>query len=174
MFFTDPIDEYTVQQLKEFDGKKFVCIAKEGVNLADFATEEEKKDKEEIKASNENLCKVIKELLGDKVGKVVLSDRIVESSCCLVTCEYGWSAYMERIMKAQALRDNSMSSYMLNKKTLELNPTHPIVVELRKKADKDSSDKSLKDLVWWLYETSLLTSGSTWMILVTLQLEFIE
>jgi len=161
LFFTDPIDEYMVQQMKEFDGKKLVSITKEGVNLDDFATEEEKKTKEQTKISNENLCKVIKDILGEKVEKVVLSDRIVESPCCLVTGEYGWSAYMERIMKAQALRDNSMTSYMVSKKTLEINPSHPIIVELRNKVGRDSSDKAVKDLIWLLYETSLLTSGFT-------------
>jgi molecular chaperone HtpG len=157
LYMIDPIDEYAMQQLKEFDGKKMVNITKEGLKLDE--SEDEKKKREEQTAQFENLCKVVKEILGDKVEKVTLSDRIVNSPCVLVTGEYGWSANMERIMKAQALRDSSMSSYMTSKKTLELNPGHPIVNELRKKADTDKSDKTVKDLVWLIYETALLSSG---------------
>merc|ERR1712046_441873 len=128
-----------------------------GLDIDD--TEDEKKKQEELKAKFEPLCKLMKEILGDKVEKVVLGTRIDESPCVLVTSEYGWSANMERIMKAQALRDSSTSSYMVSKKTLELNPKHQIIDELRKKADADQSDKTVKDLVWLLYETSILTSG---------------
>ena len=157
LFMVDPIDEYAVQQLKEYDGKKLVCCTKEGLELDD--SEEEKKKKEEVKAQFEPLCRLMKDILGDKVEKVIVSDRIVDSPCCLVTGEYGWSAHMERIMKAQALRDNSMSSYMSSKKTLELNPDNSIVKELRKRSDADKSDMTVKDLSLLLFETSLLTSG---------------
>ena len=157
LFMVDPIDEYAVQQLKEYDGKKLVCCTKEGLELDD--SEEEKKKKEEVKAQFEPLCRLMKDILGDKVEKVIVSDRIVDSPCCLVTGEYGWSANMERIMKAQALRDNSMSSYMSSKKTLELNPDNSIVKELRKRSDADKSDMTVKDLSLLLFETSLLTSG---------------
>ncbi|PRQ24619.1 putative Heat shock protein Hsp90 family [Rosa chinensis] len=158
LFMVDAIDEYAVGQLKEYDGKKLVSATKEGLKLDD-ETEEEKQKREEKKKSFENLCKTIKDILGDRIEKVVVSDRIVDSPCCLVTGEYGWTANMERIMKAQALRDNSMGSYMSSKKTMEINPDNGIMEELRKRAEADKNDKSVKDLVLLLFETSLLTSG---------------
>jgi len=157
IYMVDPIDEYVIQQLKEFDGKTLKNCTNAGLDLEE--TEDEKKKLEEQKASFEPLCKLIKEVLGDKVEKVQVGTRISDSPCVLVTGEYGWSANMERIMKAQALRDASMSTYMVSKKTMEVNPTHSIVQELKKKSDKDKSDKTVKDLIWLLFDTALLTSG---------------
>ncbi|CAD6264585.1 unnamed protein product [Miscanthus lutarioriparius] len=157
LYMVDAIDEYAIGQLKEFEGKKLVSATKEGLKLDE--SEDEKKKQEELKEKFEGLCKVIKEVLGDKVEKVVVSDRVVDSPCCLVTGEYGWTANMERIMKAQALRDSSMSGYMSSKKTMEINPENAIMEELRKRAEADKNDKSVKDLVMLLFETSLLTSG---------------
>merc|ERR1712087_962937 len=117
---------------------------------------DEKKAQEEEKAAFEGLCKKMKEILGDKVEKVIVSDRMVESPCSLVTGEYGWSANMERIMKAQALRDSSMQSYMASKKTMEINPQHAIVSTLKERFTTDPSDKTIKDLVWLLFETEVL------------------
>ena len=96
-----------------------------------------------------------------KVEKVVVSGRLVSSPCCIVTSQFGWTANMERIMKAQALRDNSTLGYMAAKKHLEVNPDHSIVETLRQKVEADKNDKSVKDLVMLLYETSLLSSGFT-------------
>ncbi|CAN1337471.1 Heat shock protein 83 [Linum perenne] len=158
LFMVDAIDEYAVGQLKEYDGKKLVSATKEGLNIED-ETDEEKQKKEEKKKSFEDLCKTIKDILGDKVEKVIVSDRIVDSPCCLVTGEYGWSANMERIMKAQALKDSSMGSYMASKKTMEINPDNGIMEELRKRAAADKNDKSVKDLVLLMFDTALLNSG---------------
>merc|ERR1712000_135142 len=156
LYMVDPIDEYAVQQLKEYDGKKLKSTTKEGLDIED---EDEKKKLEELKAEFEPLTKLMKEVLGDKVEKVLVSSRMADSPCVLTTSEYGWSANMERIMKAQALRDNSMTSYMVSKKTMEVNPKHSIMTELKKKAAADKSDKTVKDLIWLLFDTSLLTSG---------------
>merc|ERR1712174_53887 len=125
LYMVDPIDEYAVQQLKEFDGKKLKSITKEGLDIDD----EDEKKMEELKAEFEPLTKLMKEVLGDKVEKVIVSSRMADSPCVLTTSEYGWSANMERIMKAQAMRDNSMTSYMVSKKTMEVNPKHSIMLE---------------------------------------------
>jgi len=158
LYMTEPIDEYCVQQLKEYDGKKLVSVTKEGLELPE--DEDEKKKFEEDKAKFEKLCETIKETLGStRVEKVSVSNRLVTSPCVIVTSEHGWSANMERIMKAQALRDNSTMGYMAAKKNLEINPDHSIVIAINEKVQADPNDKSIKDLVMLLFETAMLTSG---------------
>merc|ERR1712211_107113 len=157
IYITEPIDEYVVQQLKEFDGKNLVSVTKEGLELPE--DEEEKKKREADKEKFEPLCKVMKDILDKKVEKVVVSSRLVSSPCCIVTSQYGWTANMERIMKAQALRDTSTMGYMAARKHMEINPDHSIVENLRQRAETDKDDKSVKDLVLLLFETSLLSSG---------------
>lgn len=157
IYMTEPIDEYVIQQLKEYQGKQLVCVTKEGLELPE--DEAEKKKREDDKAKFAGLCKVMKSILDSKVEKVVVSNRLVDSPCCIVTSQYGWSANMERIMKAQALRDSSTMGYMAGKKHLEINPDHSIIETLRAKALADENDKAVRDLVTLLYETSLLSSG---------------
>jgi molecular chaperone HtpG len=157
VYMVDAIDEYVVQQLKEYDGHTLICATKEGLTFDD--DEDERKAFEEAKQACEKMCGVIKEVLDGKVSKVVVSNRITDSPCVLVTGEYGWSANMERIMKAQALRDSSMGAHMSGSKTMELNPNHRIVDAIRIKVGADEHDKTVKDLVWLLYETAILTSG---------------
>ena len=156
---TDPIDEYAVQQLKEFGGKKLICASKAGLSMNE--SDEEKKRLEEEKANTEDLRTLIKDVLGNKIEEVVVSNRLDSSPCCLVTGQYGWSARMEQIMKSQALGNSSASNYMSPKKTLEINTDHIIIQTLRKKVEQDRNDKTVKDLIWLLYDTSLLTSGFT-------------
>lgn len=157
LYLTDPIDEYMISQLREYDGKPLVSITKEGLVLPE--TDEEKKAHEEKVAKFEPLCKFIKDVVGNSVEKVSVSNRLVDSPCCIVTGQYGWSANMERIMKAQALRDSSAMSYMASKKQMEINPDNSIMIELLDRIAQDNTDKVARDVVSLLYDVSLVMCG---------------
>jgi len=157
LFMCDAIDEHAIQQLKEYEGKKMMDVSKEGLDLS--LSEDEKKRVEEEKKTFEALCKKMKEILGESVEEVMVGERMVNSPASLVTTEYGWSANMQRIMKAQVLRDSQMSSFMMGKKKMEVNAGHPIMIELKKKFLENENDRTIKDLVWLIYDTAALTSG---------------
>ena len=157
LYLTEPIDEYVVQQLNEFEGRKLVSITREGFELPE--DEEEKKRSEELKSEYESTCTKIREILSDRCEKVIVSTRLVDSPCCIVTSQHGWTANMERIMKAQALRDNSQMGYMIGKKNLEINPNHPIIKELKTKLEDEENSHIAGNLVNLLFETALINSG---------------
>ena len=152
LFMTDPIDEYAVQQLTEYDSKKLINITKGSLS---FDEEIEK----EIEKEYEPLCKSLKDILGESVEAVKVSHRVVDSPCVLISGEYGWSANMERIMKAQALNNSQMGGQMMSKRTLEINTEHKIIQHM--KTTMDTDDGISKGFVQLMYETAVLTSGFT-------------
>ena len=161
IYFTDPIDEYTMQNLTEFDEYKFSNASKEDLKFGD-ADDKEKKRQKALKEEFKDFTKWWKDVLpSEDVESVKVSNRLVTTPCSVVTSKYGWSANMERIMKAQALSDDSRASYMRGKKTLEINPRHPLIKTLRDRAAAEPEDESVKDLATVLYETAMLESGFT-------------
>jgi len=159
LFMVDALDEHAIQQVTEFDGKKLQSITKEGVSLGK-SSDKAKQRLDEAQESFKPLCEFLSNLYGSaKVEKVTVSDRVVSSPAILATAQYGWSANMERIMRAQALNDPSKSSHMLAKRTLELNYRHPIVQELKARVDANADDVHVKDLARLLYDAAALNSG---------------
>jgi len=166
LFMTDPLDEYVMQNLPEFDSKKFASASKEGLKFDD----ETEATKAKAKAQEEEykpLAEWLKKVYGEKVEKVTVSNRIATSPCVLVTSQWGWSANMERIMRAQAFSDAEKQAYMMSKKTMEINPRHPVIKDLKDKVaafsdeEKETAPAQVKDVANLMYDTALLTSGFT-------------
>jgi len=157
VYMIDPLDEYLMQSLTEYDGHPFMSVTKEGLKFGD--DEEEKQTFKKLKEEYKDLTEWLKTSLGDKIEKVVVSNRIAKSPCVLVTGQYGWSANMERIMKAQTFANSQEAHWMMSKKTMEINPYHPIIQGLKKSIEEDATDKSLPDIANLLYDAALLVSG---------------
>lgn len=158
IFLTDPIDEYAIQNLTEFDGKKLQSVTKEGLKFGDEEDVDTKRA-ELYKEQMKPLTKWMKGVYGENVEKISVSVRLASTPCIFVTSQYGYSANMERIMQSQAFADNKRTQYLVSKKTMEINPRHPIVVELLKRSEEDPDSEETKDLAWLLHDTALLNSG---------------
>lgn len=157
LFLIDPIDEYCFQTLSEFSDRKLICITKENCEICE--TEEEKSKFEELKKEFESVCTTIKNIIGKDCEKVVASNRLVVTPCIIVTGEHGYTANFQRLMNAQALRDNSMSSFMQPKKTLEINPSHPVIKKVAELLKADENNSTAKEMIDMLWNTALLSSG---------------
>merc|ERR1719217_36322 len=157
IFMTDSVDEYTVQHLTEYEGKRLINASREGLKL-----EEEDKDKkraDQYKEMFKPLLDYIKETLGKKVEKVQISNHLVKSPVVVLSADYGWTAQMEKVMKSQAFADQSKFEFMKSKRMFEINPRHPMVIELNTRIKEEKADDSTKDMVMSLYLSAVVAAG---------------
>ena len=159
LYLTEPIDEYVMQHLGDFDGTKFQSLTKEGVKFGDEDEDITKKRTKMYKETFKPLTEYLKDLFSGKVSKVTVSQRVESTPSIVVTSQYGQSANMERIMRAQTFANNDRVREMTSTKTLELNPRHPIVIELNSLVQDSPDEQSTKDMSWLLYDTALMSSG---------------
>merc|ERR1719145_269632 len=169
LMLSDHLDEPCLQKLADYEGKKFVSIQKADVKLDE--TEEEKKRFTKLKDMYKPLTDWWKDTLtaltekgamkdaGVKIEKVEVSKRLTESPVVVVTSQFGYSAQQERVMKAQAFQNKDQLSMMSGRKTLEINPNHPVVVDLLSKVKADKEDQAAKDTAHVLFQTALIESG---------------
>jgi len=157
LYLVDPIDEYAIQNLTEFDGKKLQSITKEGLKLGN--DEVEKKRLELYKDQYKPLTTFLTDLYGEAVEKVSITDTLANDPIALLTSQYGYSANMERIMKSQAFADRERTQYLVSKKSVIVNPRHPMISKLLDMVEEDKEDENTKDLAWMLYDTATLNSG---------------
>lgn len=159
IFFSDPVDEYFIQHVSEFEGKKLVSASKEGLKFGDEDEKLIQRREEAYKKKYTPLTDFLKDLYGKKVAKIVISNRVESSPAVIVTGQYGHSAHMEKIMRAQAFADPSRTKMMASQKTMEINPRHPIISELNSLVEADKTSTKAVDSAWLLYDTTLLASG---------------
>merc|ERR1719460_855769 len=158
IFMTDSVDEYTVQHLTEFEGKRLINASREGLKLEEG--DQEKKREEKYKDLFKPLLDFAKDALGKKVEKVSISKHLVASPVVVLSADYGWTAQMEKVMKSQAFADQSKFEFMKSKRMFEINPRHPMVVELNSRLkDKTDGDANLKDQVMSLYLSAVVSAG---------------
>lgn len=158
LYLTDPMDEYAVQNLTEFDGKRLMSVTKEGLKFGGDDDDADAKRTALYREKFSDLTDYLQETFGKDVEKVVISNRIEKTPCVLVTSQFGYSANMERIMKSQAFSDNQRNSFLFSRKTMEINPRHPIVIELNNRVANGADDET-KDLAMLMYDTALMSSG---------------
>jgi len=158
LYLTDPMDEYAVQNLTEFDGKRLMSVTKEGLKFGGDDDDADAKRTALYREKFSDLTDYLQETFGKDVEKVVISNRIEKTPCVLVTSQFGYSANMERIMKSQAFSDNQRNSFLFSRKTMEINPRHPIVIELNNRVANGEDDET-KDLAMLMYDTALMSSG---------------
>merc|ERR1712054_628261 len=159
LYLVDPIDEYAIQHVTEYDGKKLQSVSKEGLSFGDSDDKTEKKRLELYKETYQPLTDYLKKLYEAKISKVIVSPRVETTPCILVTSQYGNSANMERIMRSRAFSDPSRAQYMSSQKVMEINPRHPLIAELLNKVETETDSEEIKDIAWLLHDTALLQSG---------------
>merc|ERR1712087_243272 len=157
IFMTDSVDEYTVQHLTEFEGKRLINASREGLKLDEV--DKEKKREDQYKEMFKPLIDYAKEQLGKKVEKVQVSKHLVKSPVVVLSANYGWTAQMEKVMKSQAFADQSKFEFMKSKRMFEINPRHPMVIELNSRIKDGKADDSTKDMVTSLYLSAVVGAG---------------
>merc|ERR1719152_1023283 len=158
IFMTDSVDEYTVQHLTEFEGKRLINASREGLKLEEGDKEKKREDK--YKTMFKPLLDYAKDVLGKKVEKVSISKHLVQSPVVVLSADYGWTAQMEKVMKSQAFADQSKFEFMKSKRMFEINPRHPMIAELNSRlTEKPEGDDSITDMVTSLYLSAVIAAG---------------
>jgi len=154
IYMVDPLDEYVAQAVTDYEGHQLKAVTK-----GDALFEDEKDRLSSLQKEYKGFTTWLQKIYGKKVEKVTVGLRTTDSPAVLVTGAYGWSANMERIMKAQTFADQEKYNFMASKKTMEVNPRHPVIRELKAKSEASPDDKALEDLANLIYDSALVSSG---------------